>query len=100
MPLSICIVCHVENLLSRVPKTIPVVGVDLIPKAREFIEKGYMLGSVLQAPKDQAEALYLCGMNLVENKNPIKGTKYEFDESGVAIRIPQTEIFYKNIFLR
>lgn len=79
--------------------TIPVVGVDLTPEAKEYIEKGYMLGSVLQAPREQAEALYICGMNLIENKNPIDGTEYKFDESGVAIRTPKTEIYYKNIYL-
>lgn len=79
--------------------TIPVVGVDLTPEAKEYIEKGYMLGSVLQDPREQAEALYICGMNLVENKSPIDGTKYKFDESGVAIRTPKTEIYYKNIYV-
>jgi methyl-galactoside transport system substrate-binding protein len=80
-------------------KTIPVVGVDITEKAKEFIEKGYMLGSVLQDPKAYAESLYDVGMNLVNKRNPVEGTQYKLDETGVAIRIPKTEVFYKNIYL-
>ncbi|MDS0525709.1 galactose ABC transporter substrate-binding protein [Clostridium sp. SHJSY1] len=79
-------------------KTIPIVGVDLTLEAKEYIEKGYMLGSVIKSPRDQAEALYVIGMNLLENKNSVEGTKYKLDESGVAVRIPETEIYYNNIF--
>lgn len=80
-------------------KTIPVVGVDLTPEAKEYIEKGYMLGSVLQDPKAYAEALYTCGMNLIEGKSPIAGTKYTLDDTRVAIRLPHKGYFYKNIFV-
>ena len=80
-------------------KTIPVVGVDVTPEAKELIEKGYMLGSVYQSPKAYAEALYACGMNLVNGKSPIEGTKYKLDETRVAIRLPQTDYLYKNIFV-
>lgn len=80
-------------------KTIPVVGVDVTPVAKDFIEKGYMLGSVYQYPKDYADALYACGMNLVANKNPVEGTKYKLDDTRVAIRLPQTDYLYKNMFL-
>jgi methyl-galactoside transport system substrate-binding protein len=79
--------------------TIPVVGIDLTAEARDFIEKGYMLGSVPQNPRDYADALYVCGMNLVHNKPPTEGTGYVLDDTGVAIRLPITEYFYKNIFL-
>lgn len=79
-------------------RTIPVVGVDIIPQAREFIEKGYMLGSVYQDPKTYADALYICGMNLIQGKSPIEGTQYKFDDTQVAIRLPQTEYLYNNIF--
>lgn len=80
-------------------KTIPVVGVDITPQAKEFIEKGYMLGSVLQDPMEYAQALYVCGMNLVNKRSPVEGTKYQLDDTRTAIRIPQTEILYKNIYL-
>jgi len=81
-------------------KTIPVVGVDLIPEAKEYIEKGYMLGSVLQDSKAYTEALYTCGMNLIDRKSPIAGTKYTLDDTRVSIRIPHTDYFYKNIFVK
>lgn len=80
-------------------KTIPVVGVDVTPKAKESIEKGYMLGSVCQYPKDYADALYACGMNLVAHKSPVNGTNYTLDDTRVAIRIPQTDYLYKNMFV-
>ncbi|MBW6410126.1 galactose ABC transporter substrate-binding protein [Clostridium weizhouense] len=69
-------------------KTIPVVGVDGVPKARELIEEGIMLGSVVHDPMDLVQALYSVGMNLVNNKNPIEGTEYKLDDTGVAIYIP------------
>ena len=71
-----------------ITKTIPVVGVDAIPEAQELIKKGFMAGSVLQNAKAMADAIYSVGMNLVYNKNPLEGTKYKFDETGVSIRIP------------
>ncbi len=80
-------------------KTIPVVGMDVTPVAKELIEKGYMLGSVFQNPKAYAEALYTTGMNLVARKSPIAGTQYILDETRVSIRLPHTDYFYKNMFL-
>lgn len=80
-------------------KTIPVVGVDVIPLAKEYIEKGYMLGSVYQRAEDYAEALYKTGMNLVARKDPLTGTDYIFDQTRISIRLPHKGYFYKNIFL-
>ena len=70
----------------------------MIPKAKEFIEKGYMLGSVYQDSKDYAEALYEVGMNLINYKDPIADTKYTLDDTKVSIRIPHTE-FYQCFFI-
>ena len=80
-------------------KTIPVVGVDVTPEAKDLIEKGYMLGSVYQYPRAYADALYACGMNLVAHKNPVEGTKYKLDDTRVSIRLPQTDYLYKNMFV-
>lgn len=77
-------------------KTIPVVGVDAIPAAQELIKQGIMTGSVLQDPSAMANALYLVGMNLVHNRNPLEGTDYKFDETGVAIRLPYKEYIVKS----
>jgi methyl-galactoside transport system substrate-binding protein len=78
---------HGYNLGDK-QKTITVTGVDGIPEAIELINKGFMAGTVIQDAKGVAKALYLCGINLVEHKNPIEGTKYKFDNTGVSIRIP------------
>lgn len=72
-------------------KTIAVVGVDAIPEAQELIKKGEMTGSVLQDPSAIAEVSYLIGMNLVYGKEPLDGTQYKFDQTGVAVRIPYKE---------
>lgn len=69
-------------------KTIPIVGVDAVPEAREFINKGIMLGSVVHDPFDLAQALYSVGMNLVNNRNPVEGTQYKLDDTKVSIHIP------------
>ena len=55
-----------------------------------------MLGSPYQDPKDMVEALYTVGMNLVYNRDPLYGTKYTFDDTGVAIRIPYGEYVGKS----
>lgn len=69
-------------------KTIPIVGVDLVPQAKELIDKGYILGSPSQPPIEMTKAIYAIGMNLINNRNPIEGTPYKLDETGVAVRIP------------
>lgn len=73
-------------------KTIPVVGVDGIPEAQELIKQGIMAGSVLQDAKAMAEVSYNMGINLVDRRNPLDGIPYEFDGTGVAVRIPYKEI--------
>lgn len=69
-------------------KTIVVVGIDAIPKAQELIKKGFMAGSVFQDPSKLAKAIYTIGMNVYERKEPLSGTPYKFDDTGVAVRIP------------
>jgi len=76
-------------------KTIPVVGVDAIPEAQDLIKKGFMTGSVIQDASSVAKALYTVGKNLVYNKNPLEGTDYKFDYTGVAIRLPYQEYISK-----
>jgi len=71
-------------------KTIPVVGVDAIPEARELISKGFMAGTVIQDPKDLANALYSIGLNLVYNRDPLEGTDYKLAKEGM-IEIPYYE---------
>jgi len=76
-------------------KTIEVIGVDAIPEAQDLIRKGFMAGTVIQDAPAMAKAFYTVGMNLVYNKNPLDGTEYKFDETGVAIRIPYQQYINK-----
>ncbi len=69
-------------------KMIPVVGVDATDAAKELISKKYMTGSVLQDGNAMAEALFEIASNVTEGKEHLEGTPYEYDESGVAVRIP------------
>ena len=71
-------------------KVIPVVGIDGVPEAIDLISKGFMLGTALQNP-NIADVMYDIGMNLVYDRNPVEGTSYKLDETGVAVRIPFTE---------
>ncbi len=77
-------------------KTIPVVGVDAIPEARELIRMGEMAGTVIQDAYEMARAVYDIGMNLVNNKPPLEGTEYKFDNTGVSVRIPYREYIENN----
>lgn len=71
-------------------KVIPVVGIDGVPKAIELISNGFMLGTALQDP-NIADVMYNIGMNLVDWKDPVEGTSYKLDETGVAVHIPFKE---------
>lgn len=71
--------------------TIAVFGIDATAIARDLIKKGFMMGTVGENRRDLAEALYTCGMNLVNGKSPIDGTKYKFDRTGISIRIHYKE---------
>lgn len=69
-------------------KTIPVVGVDATAEAQELIKKGYMAGTVIQDPYEMASAAYTIGMNIFQDKEPLYGTQYKVDETGVSVRLP------------
>lgn len=71
-------------------KTIPVVGVDAIPEAKDLIKKGFMAGTVAQDPNNLANALYSIGLNLVYNRDPLEGTDYKLAKEGM-IRLPYSE---------
>jgi len=69
-------------------KFVPVVGVDATDAAKDLISKGYMTGTVLQDGQAMANALYKIGINVAEGYDFIDGTNYEYDSTGVAVRIP------------
>lgn len=72
-------------------KSIPVVGINAIPEARELIKRGAMFGTVVQDPAAMTDALYKVGINLVYNKPPLSGTNYKFNETGFIIEMPYSE---------
>jgi len=72
-------------------RPISVVGINGIPEALDSIKKGFMTGTVVQDAPSMAKALYTVGMNLVANKNPLDGTTYKFDDTGVVIKLLYTE---------
>lgn len=72
-------------------KTVPVFGINETSEAKDLISKGFMAGSVPESPRAVAEALYTVGMNLVSGRDPIEGTNYKFDKSGVIIPIQSQE---------
>jgi len=52
-----------------------------------LIKNGFMAGSVYQDPSEIANAIYTIGMNVYEGKEPLSGTPYKFDETGIAVRL-------------
>lgn len=68
-------------------KTIPVVGIDGMPETKEFIQKGYILGTVVVEPCDLADVLYNIGMNLAAGKSPVNDTNYKLDETGYTVHL-------------
>ena len=72
-------------------KTIPVVGIDGMPAAKDLIQKGSMIGTVVVEPKDLAQVLYSVGMNLASGRYPLENTDYEFDDTGFTIHLTYEE---------
>lgn len=67
---------------------IPVVGFDGIQEAKDLIKSDVMSATVVQEPCEFAKALHTVGMNLVNNGNPIDGTDYKTDVTGISILLP------------
>ena len=67
---------------------IPVVGVDATDAAKELISKGYMSGTVVQDGDAMGKILFRSAMNMKDSKPITEGTDYQFDETGVSVRIP------------
>lgn len=69
-------------------KNIPVFGVDATDEAVDLISKNYMSGTVKQDAVGMAEAIFALGVNATQGKDYIEGTDYEYDDTGISIRIP------------
>ncbi len=72
-------------------RTIPVVGIDGLPTAKDLIQKGFMTGTVILDPHDIAEAFYTIGMNLACGKYPLENTNYKFDDTGFTVHLTYKE---------
>lgn len=69
-------------------KFIPVFGVDATEEAKVLIEDGAMSGTVMQDGVGMAKAIFALGKNAANGKDFLDGTDYEYDESGISVRIP------------
>ncbi|MDR7001248.1 galactose/glucose ABC transporter substrate-binding protein MglB [Neobacillus niacini] len=77
-------------------KFMPVVGVDAIPEALEMIEKGKMVGTILNDAKNQGKATIDLAANAAKGKDVLDGTKWKLDDSK-AVRVPYVQITKDNI---
>lgn len=77
-------------------KFMPVVGVDAIPDALIQIEKGTMVGSVLNDAANQGKAAVELAVNVANGKDPLEGTSWKFDEKK-AVRVPYVAITNETI---
>lgn len=69
-------------------KYIPVFGVDATEEAINLIEKGAMTGTVKQDGEGMGKAVFALAKNAAQEKDFLEGTSYEYDQTGVAVRIP------------
>ncbi|AUO15609.1 galactose ABC transporter substrate-binding protein [Clostridium taeniosporum] len=68
-------------------ETIPVVGINGIPVAKDLIEKGFMTGTVVLEPENFAKAIYSIGMNLASGIPALENTNYKFDDTGFTVHL-------------
>lgn len=72
-------------------KYIPVVGLGGVLEAKKLIDQGFMTGTVVQDSKLHAKVIYDVAINLASGKEPIHGTDYKYDETGITIKVPYYE---------
>ncbi|ASJ20694.1 galactose ABC transporter substrate-binding protein [Brachyspira hampsonii] len=77
-------------------KYIPIVGVDAIPDMINEIKKGTVVGSVLNDPVGQSQALVDITLNVAAGKDPLDGNTWTLDEVK-AVRVPYVPITKDNI---
>jgi methyl-galactoside transport system substrate-binding protein len=69
-------------------KSIPVIGVDATDQAVDAINKGIMTATVKQDGEAMGNAASEIVLNMISGKAPLEGTSYQYDDSGIAVRIP------------
>lgn len=68
--------------------SIIVLGVDATDAGVAAVEAGTMAGTVKQDGDGMAKAVVEVALNFLGGNDPLEGTGYELDSTGVAIRIP------------
>lgn len=74
---------------------VPIYGVDGLPDAIDKIKSGDLNGTVLNDPKNQAQATVDLCYNLAVGKDPLDGTEWVLDEVN-AVRVPYVKITVDN----
>ena len=69
-------------------KFVPVIGVDATDAAKDAIAKGTMSATVLQDGDAMGKAIAEVALNAAAGNEFLDGTDYQFDDTGVAVRIP------------
>lgn len=71
---------------------IPAVGVDAIPPAIDAIKNGTMSATVKQDGAAMGQTISVLLLNIINGKNFLESTGQQWDESGVAVRIPYSSV--------
>ena len=69
-------------------KFVPVIGVDATDAAKDAIAKGTMSATVLQDGDAMGKAIAEVALNAAAGNEFLDGTDYQYDDTGVAVRIP------------
>ncbi len=69
-------------------KFVPVIGVDATDAAKDAIAKGTMSATVLQDGDAMGKAIAAAALNVAAGNEFLDGTDYQYDDTGVAVRIP------------
>ena len=74
---------------------IPVFGVDALSTAMDALRNGKMQGTVKQDGEAMAKAIVAIAVNIMENKDFLQGTEYEFEKDVRKLRIPYTPVTFE-----
>ena len=69
-------------------KFIPVIGVDAVPQAVDAIRKGIMSATVRQDGSLMGQTIAAFVLNAVNGKAFLEGTPWQWDDTGIALRLP------------
>ncbi len=75
-------------------KNIAVVGIEGLPEAKELIDNGFMIGTIVLDTDILTKAIYDIGTNLIKGLNPIENTNYSLVNK--LIQVPYNyEVYIK-----